>query len=230
MQTELEPVAPDLERNILTLSDRAMQITVTNDQELLVADAIKSECLAMRKAVIDFFAPLKKKAHEAHKALTTAENAELDKIIPGENHIKSVMAEYQLEQKRIREAEEARLLKLAREREEADRLERAAEIEKEAAAMKAAGNVEEAAAIQEEAEQVLATPVYVASPRMAAPPKTKNALKMIVDRERLQTVADGLTKGTIKTPPSIPGVRFYQTWSVEIFASANVPDAWRKPA
>ena len=224
------PENKEIEQKLQTLSERAMMIKVTDDASLMVADSVKSECFAMRTAIAGFFAPLKKSAHEAHKALTTAEAAELAKIIPGENYVKQAMVTYQQEQKRLREIEEVRLLKLAQDREEVDRLERAAEIEKEAAALKAAGQTEEAAAVQHEAEQVLATQAYVPPPKMAAPPKTKNAIKMIVDRERLQTITDTLNSGTAKVPPSIPGVRFFQKWEFEVFSATSVPEEYRRPS
>lgn len=233
MTTHTLPAVPEtseIEQKLQTLSDRAMTIRVTDDASLLIADAVKSECLAMRKTVMEFFKPLKDAANKAHKALTSAEAAELAKIVPGENHVKNEMDTYRLEQKRIREEKEAQLRKEAEAREEEERLARAAEIEKEAAALKAAGHAEEAAAVQQEAEQVLATPVFVPPPRMAPAPKTKNALKMIVDRDRLQVVADMLNKGTMKAPPTVPGVRFFQRWEFEVFAAANVPDAYRRPA
>ena len=233
MTTATLPAVPetkDIELKIGTLSERAMQIKVTDDESLIVADTVKTECLAMRKVVTEFFKPLKDAANKAHKALTSAENAELAKIVPGENHVKQEMANYQLEQRKKREAEEARLLKEAQAREEQERLDRAAEIEKEAAALKASGQVEEAAAVQQEAEQVLSTPAYIPPPRMAAAPKTKNALKMIVDRERLETITVTLNRGTLKTPPTIQGVRFYQEWHFEVFNASAVPDAYRKPS
>ncbi len=233
MITETLPSVQEIEikQKLQTLSERAMTIKVTDDASLMIADTVKSDCLAMRKTIEAFFKPLKDAANKAHKALTTAEKAELDKIVPGENHVKNEMATYQLEQRKKREAEEARLLKEAQDREEAERLERAVEIEKEAAALKASGQVEEAAVIQAEADTVLATAAYVPPPRMAAPPKTKNALKMIVDTARLQTMVDGINKGTIKGPlPTIPGVRFYQEWKYEIYASASVPDTYRRPS
>lgn len=224
------PEQHEIEQKILTLSDRAMQIKVTDDATLLIADSVRSECLAMRKTVETFFKPLKQAAHDAHKKLTAAEAAELSKIVPGENHIKQEMAAYQLDQKKKREAEEARLRKEAEEREEAERLERAAEIEREAAKLQAAGQVEEAAAVQQEAVQVMNTPTYVPPPRVAPAPKTKNAMRMVVDRERLTTITAMLDKNPKSTPPSIPGVRFFQTWNFEVFNASAVPDAYRKPS
>jgi hypothetical protein len=231
MTTEIAvPEKQEIEQKLQTLSERALAIKVTDDASLLIADAVKSECLAMRKTVVDFFKPLKETAFAAHKAVTTAEAAELAKILPGETYVKQAMATYQQEQRRLREIEEARLLKLAREREEEERLARAAELEKEAAALKAAGQAEEAATVQQEAEQVLVTQAYVPPPKMAAPVKTKNALKMIVDRDRLQTITDTLNSGAAKVPPNIPGVRFFQKWEFEVFSAASVPDTYRRPS
>jgi regulator of protease activity HflC (stomatin/prohibitin superfamily) len=231
MTTALEiPETKDLEQNIMTLSDKAMTIKVTDDTTLLVADQMETDLKAMRKQIETFFKPLKQKAHDAHKALTTAEATELAKIVPAEQYVKRQRFDYQQEQQRIREAEEARLLKEAQAREEADRLARAAEIEREAAALKASGQVEEAAAVQQEAETVLNTAVPVVPPRMAPAPKTKNAMRMIVDSQRLQTIADMLNKGTTKTPPHIPGVRFYQEWQFTVENASAVPDAYRRPS
>lgn len=224
------PETNEIEQKIVTLSDRAMQIKVVDDATLLIADSVRSECLAMRKTVTEFFKPLKDAANKAHKALTSAENSELAKIVPGETHVKAEMAAYQLEQKKKRDAEEARLRKEAEEREEAERLERAAEIEREAAKLKAAGHVEEAEAVQQEAEQVMSTPTYVPPPRLAPAPKTKNAMKMIVNRGALDTIAASLNNNPKATPPAIPGVRFYQIWNYEVYNASAVPDSYRKPS
>ena len=227
------PAIPEqtaIEQKLMTLSERAMQIQVSDDATLLIADNVKSECLAMRKTVESFFKPLKAAANEAHKKLTQAEAAELAKIVPGENHIKSEMNAYQLEQKRKREAEEARLLKEAQEREEVERLERAAEIEREAVKLKEAGQAEEADAVQQEAVQVMNTPTYVPPPRMAPLPKTKNSMKMIVDRDRLQSIVANLNQNPRTVVPVIPGVRFYQSWNFEVYNAMAVPEQWRRPS
>jgi hypothetical protein len=229
MITELAvPEKKEIEAQLMTLSEKALQIKVTDDKTLLIADNLRADCMAMRRTITDFFKPLKEAAHKAHKALTTAEADELNKIVPGEKHLQDEMNTYRMEQKRIRDAEEAKLRKEAEAREEADRLERAAEIEREAAALKASGQEEAAAEVQQQAEQVLATPAYVPPPRMVPAPKTKNAMKMIVDRERLQGIADALNERKIVNPPNIPGVRFYQTWQVEILQPSSVPENYRK--
>lgn len=231
METEIAELGTrEIAMQLMSLSERAMLITVTNDVELLAADMVKTACLEMRKTVVAFFAPLKEAAHKAHKAITNAESLELSKIVPGENHVKTAMNDYQMEQKRIRGIEEARLLKLAREREESERLELAAAIEREAAWLEASGQVEDAAITRKEAETVLATPAYIPPPRMAAPVKTKNNLRMIVNTVRLQSICDDLDIVHNAIAPTIPGVRFWQRWEFEVYNSASVPDAYRRPS
>jgi hypothetical protein len=233
MTTETLPAVPEtreIDQNIATLSEKALAIRVVDDATLLAADRVESDLKVMRKVIKDFFKPLKQAADLAHSKLCDAENAELARIVPAENYVKQQRLDYQQEQKRIKDIKEARLLKEAKAREEQERLDRAAAIEEEAARLKAAGQVEEAAAVQQEAEEVLSTPAYVSPPKTAPAPKTKNALRMIVDTGRLQTIADMLTKGTTKTPPQIPGVRFFQVWQFEVFNSAGVPDIYRRPS
>ena len=264
MNTELavpetkEILTPETEQKIITISDRAALVKVIDDASLIVADEVETDIKALIKVINDDYEDPIKDAHALHKKLLKRRD---DKTGPLEKllePIKIQRLDYQAEQKKKREAEEARLLKEAQEREEAERVAAAAEQEKEAARLKAEadeeasraealaseGKVEEAVAlldqsaskaneaisVQQEAEKTVATPSYVPPPRMTPAPKTKNALKMIVDRGRLQTIADMLTKGTTKTPPSIPGVRFFQTWSFEVYNSKTVPETYRKPS
>jgi regulator of protease activity HflC (stomatin/prohibitin superfamily) len=220
----------EIEMQINPLAERAMSLKVIDDNSLMIADSIQTECRKMRQYIEEKYKKIKRPIMDSLDNVRNMEKADLARVVPLEDHLKSEGNAYKLEQKRIREAEEARLLKEAEAREEQERLERAAEIEKEAAKLKASGNIEEAAEVQKEAEQVLATPAYVPPPRMAPAPKTKNTMRMIVDNARLQTIADMLTKGTTKTPPSIPGVRFYQKWEYVVENSSAVPDTYRRPS
>lgn len=222
------PEKQEIEQKLQPLSERALTLKVIDDATLLIADTVQTECRKMRQFIEAKYKKLKDPVSAALDNIRIEEKTDLARVVRLEDHVKKERTDFQLAQKKIREAEESRLLKLAREREEAERLERAIEIEKEAAALKASGQVEEAAAVQKEAEQILATPSYVPPPKMAAPIKTKNKIKMIVDRERLQTIADSLNNHTLGSVPNIPGVRFYQQWQVEVFAASNVPEEYRK--
>jgi len=253
-----EILTPEVEQKIVTISERAAMVKVVDDASLIVADEVETDIKALIKTITEDYADPIKDAHALHKKLLKRRD---DKTGPLEKLLEPITTQrlsYQSEQKKKREAEEARLLKLAQEREEEERIARAAEQEKEAARLKKIADREaieaerladsgkaeealalmekaeagrnEAAAVQQEAVAVMNTPAYVPPPRMAAPPKTKNALKMIVDRDRLQTITDMLNKGTTRTPPNVPGVRFFQKWDFEVFNATAVPEAYRRPA
>lgn len=222
--------AKELSQKLQTLAERGLAIRVTNLETLKMADEFISDCLAMEKEIKSKFEKPKAKAAAAHKELCAWEKAELEKVTPGKEHARSEKFAFELAEKKKREAEEARLRKEAEAREEAERLEHAAEIEREAAKLKESGQVEEAEAVQQEAVQVMNTPTYVPPPRMAPAPKTKNVMKMVVDRGRLETVAASLNNNPKATPPAIPGVRFYQMWHYEVYNATAVPEAYRKPA
>jgi len=224
------PEQQEIETKITTLSEKTMQLRVIDDNSLLIADSIQTECRKMRQYIEEKYKKIKKPISESLENVRNMEKADLAKVVPLEEHVKAERIRYQFEQKKKREAEEARLRKEAEEREEAERLERAAEIEREAAKLRESGQVEEAAAVQQEAEQVMDTPTYVPPPRMAPTPKTKNAMKMIVDHGQLETIINSLNSNLRSTPPNIPGVRFFQVWQFEVFNATAVPESYRKPS
>lgn len=216
-----EPV--EIEEELSDLSQKALSVKVTDDTTLLVADELLSAHKAMEKKIKAFFKPEKEAADRLHKQIVAKENAELAKILPGEQHLKRQIGDYKLAEQRKREVEESRLRAKAAKREEEERLARAAEIEEEAARLKAAGREEEARGVQQEAEQVLNTPSFVPAPRVAPVPKTRSTLKMIVDREAIQQTVDRLRERT-----NIPGVRVYPVWQFDIVNESMVPEAYKK--
>lgn len=230
MTTELTVKEPkEIEAQISELSTRALSIKVADNETLMVADELLSAHKAMEKEIKAFFKPEKEAANKLHKMICDKENAELAKIVPGEQHLKREIADYKLNEQKRREAEEARLRAEAAKREEEERLQRAAEIEAEALRLKASGHVEEAAAVQQEAETVLNTPAYIPAPRVAPTPKTKSTLKMIVDRQKLDSLILAINNG--KTPPpQIPGINIYRVWQYLILDESLVPEYYKKPS
>lgn len=113
------------------------------------AEALKDR-IRMRKLIVDFFAPLKQAAHEAHKRLTAAEKEKLNPIAMDEVYLKRAMALYKSEADaaaaKARAEAEARLRKEAEDRQ----LEEAARLE--------------AAGQKKAAEAVLAMPTIVPMP------------------------------------------------------------------
>jgi hypothetical protein len=129
----------DLRRPALSLADEARAITVTSDTYQVAAEKLLA-CAAMRKKIEEHHAPLKQKAHEAHKAICEAEKSLLSPILEAERILKSGIGAYDLEQRRIAEERERK------EREEQGRL----------AAEMLEASIEEAEANGASAEEVAA--------------------------------------------------------------------------
>lgn len=162
--TLVEPVA-DLGQKALATQVRASGITVIDQHTYDIAVEELRGIVAMRKEITDHHAPLKAKAHEAHKAICDAEKKLLNPIDLAERAIKAAISKYTAEQLRIAEERE----KAARE--EAERL--AAE-EIEAAAVEA----EAQGASVEEVTAIITQPVIV--PHVAVAPTFHRAVGITV--------------------------------------------------
>lgn len=217
------PEPKEIEKELSVLAQDALAMRVTDNATMLQADEMLSAHMAMKKKIKEFFKPEKEAADKLHKQIVAKENAELAKVIPGETHLKQEIGAYKLAEQRKREAEESRLRIEAAKREEEDRIARAAEIEAEAARLRASGQAEIAEAIQAEAEEVLNTPSFVPAPRVAAAPKTRSTLKMIVDRQAIEQVVSRL-----KDKTNIPGVRVYAEWKFDVYNESMVPEHFKK--
>ena len=130
-------------------------VIATPEQYSGASDFLKSVKAAQKK-VVEFFAPLKTKAHEAHKAITTTESTTLKPLTEAEATIKRKMLAYATEQDRIRQEAER---KLQAEADAQARKEREA-LEKKAASMKTPEKQQE---YMEAAAAVVAPVVTVAS-------------------------------------------------------------------
>jgi hypothetical protein len=97
----------------------------TQEEYTRVAEHLKT-IKAFQRRVSEWFAPLKKKASDAHRALCDEENKALRPAAVDEKRIKDALVAYTSEQERIRHEERIRLEREAREREETARLEQAA--------------------------------------------------------------------------------------------------------
>lgn len=104
--------------------------------------------------VADFFRDIKKAAHDAHKAITTKEAAELKPIALARQKLSGLIYDYERDLERLRRE---------REREEAERLQR----EREAAALAEAETLE-AQGAPEMAEQVIEQAIAAPAPVVIA--------------------------------------------------------------
>lgn len=154
------PINPEaeLEQETLTLYEQATSLIVSDAATYAAAGELGKGLKDLEKKIVDYFAPMKKAAHEAHKAITKKESDELAPVKEAMDVVRKTMNTFIQEQERIRrEAErKARAEEEERARKEKERL--------EAQVLKAleSGKDEKAESLLEKADNVYAAPVTVA--------------------------------------------------------------------
>lgn len=154
---QINPEA-ELEQKTLSLYEQATNLTINDQQTYAAAGEVGKALKSLEKEITDYFAPMKKAAHDAHKAITKKESDELAPVKEAMDVVRKTMNTYIQEQERIRQEAER---KARIEAEEAARKERE---RLEAQALKAMekGKDEKAEALIDQAEAVYAEPVTVA--------------------------------------------------------------------
>lgn len=140
-------------------------VIASDTQYAAAADHLKT-IKAFQRRVTDWFAPLKRKAQDAHRALCEEERKILTPAADDERRIKAAIGAYTEQQERARREEETRLREEARQREETARLAEAAALEREA---QATGD----ATLQAAAEALIEAPIAVAPVQAVTPPAPK---------------------------------------------------------
>lgn len=151
------PVENELQNQALTLYEQVLQIEVKDQLSYTAAGEMGSALKALEKKIVDYFAPLKKAAHEAHKAITKRETDELAPVKEAMDTLRKNVNKYLEDQERKRKEEEARL---RRENEEAAERERQ-KLLNQAVRAEEKGNIEKAEEKLEQAEMVYTAPVVV---------------------------------------------------------------------
>lgn len=126
MVAEVE-VQPPAFPEALTWPQRAKALTVADAAGYAVAADMKLNLAALRKKIVEEFAPMKEAAHRAHKAITTKEAEYLKPITEAEGIVASAIKAFIAEQERLRRIEQARLEAEARKAAEEARLKQEAE-------------------------------------------------------------------------------------------------------
>lgn len=152
----------EMSREVTAVEERAGQITIATQGDYEDAAAFGRLIKQKSAQIIEFFAPMKKAAHEAHQNICTREKEMLAPLIAAEKTVKQVMGDYVMEQERKRREEEERVKRLAE-----------AEAEKklqEAMALEASGKQDEAEAALMEADIVdsASRNVIVEAPKIKA--------------------------------------------------------------
>lgn len=153
------PINPEaeLEQKTLTLYEQASSLVITDQTSYAAAGEVGKSLKSLQKEIEDYFAPMKKAAHDAHKAITKKETDELAPVKEAIDIVRKTMNVYIQEQDRIRQEAER---KARMEAEEAARKERE-RLEKQALAAMEKGKDEKAESLMEQAANVYAEPVAV---------------------------------------------------------------------
>jgi hypothetical protein len=191
---------------------RASAIVVKTPEQYSEASDFLKAVKGAQKRVTDFFSPMKSKAHEAWKAITTTEAATLKPLQDAEAQVKRVLVAYQAEQEAIRQAEQRRLQAAA---DEAARKERE-RLEKEAAKLKTPelreARLEQAAAVIAPVVTVAAVTPVIAGQSVRKTWKARVVNQALVPREWLvvnEKALDAFAKATKGAVP-VAGVEMYE--------------------
>lgn len=108
----------ELSQEVSVVERQAQEISIHTDEEYSEAAEFGRLLKQKSSQVVEFFAPMKKAAHEAHKHICDREKAMLAPIAKAEKALKLAMGAYQQEQQRKRREEEERLRAIAKAEEE----------------------------------------------------------------------------------------------------------------
>jgi hypothetical protein len=203
-------IGNDLATESIALADRVSVGAIATVEDLAAAVDARAQLGAMRQRVTSYFEPLKRMAHQLHKALCDKENAILKPIDTSDRMIAAAMSAYKAEQDRARRAREV---------EEQARVQRAQEAAAlaEAAALERQGESALAAAVVEDA--LTAPPPVVVEPdpirdtgakfRRVWKYRIVDAARVPRDFLKLDDVKIGAYVRAMKSSGDIPGVDIY---------------------
>lgn len=201
----------EVETKALSIVDQAKAVKVTDSETYTAAGMLWKSIGDMIKEVKDTFDPICDAAHKAHKAAVEKRSKFLDPLTTAQKTVKSLMSAYDLEQEKIRKAEEDRLRAIALKEEEDRRL-------AEAILAEQSGQTEEAEAILETPVQAPPVVVQKTTPKLAGGPVYRTIWKFriknpaLIPREYLvpDEVKIGGVVRALKNQTHIPGVEAYE--------------------
>ena len=147
----------EVESKALSLVEQAGMVKITDAKSYEVAGFLWKTIGDVMKEVSETFDPLIEAAHRNHKLALDKKAKFYAPLDRAKRDVKQLMAAYELEEKRAREAEQRRLEEIAIK--EAEELKIQEAIEREAEAKQNGATAQEAA---QEAEAVINEPVHVA--------------------------------------------------------------------
>lgn len=230
MSEAMEYVVPEgtTEQDIVQKNDliatEAKSLSISNDEEYEQAADFAKTIAARKKIVTDYFAPMKKAAHDAHKQVCDRENQLLEPLKSAERMCKGAMTQYMMKKQEEARRREAEIKRLAEE--EAKR-----QLE-EAQKLEAAGKKEEAdsALSQAVVAEQLGTTAFVNgdAPKVKGVSHSKDWEIVSIDDSKVPIAISGAVirpvdqaaiKRLIKATDGkimIPGVEFRETLNLSI--------------
>lgn len=210
------PETEELSRQSHALIVEAKQIKITNHDEFVYAIEKLKLNKALQKKIVEEFKPSKQAADHAHKVIRAFEKKQLDPLEISAGILNDKCTAWQLEQRRLQEAEAARLRKEAEEKAKAEAEEARKRHEQEQQRLKAEAEAEskrlkdEQAAIAaelekhgfaEEAAQVMAEPIEAPVIAVAPPPIVQVPIVM---------------PKPVNLPPKVQGAHIATTYSAQV--------------
>jgi colicin import membrane protein len=161
MTTVLDVPEQKFEQTAIIVRDESLATKIIDQRTYdLAAEKFKAAA-QLEKQIVEYHAPLKQKAHDAHKAICTAENTLLAPVRQAKQTLSRLIGGWDAEQERVRMEEQRRL--------EAEAKRRADE-----EALQSAVDAEVNGADAEEIEAVLSTPAPVQ--RVSAAPTYQKSI------------------------------------------------------
>jgi hypothetical protein len=146
----------ELQEQALAVSTQLGELKITDQSSYdKVSEFLTKTLKPVAQKIADYFNPDIATAHQLHKSLNEKKKALLAPLERAESQVKGMILDWTREQERLRQEEQARLEREAREKEDEERL-------------RTAIHAEEAGASKEETEVILNEPAY--NPPPVAPP------------------------------------------------------------
>lgn len=146
----------DITQESTELAERSMQLVVVDAESFEASSEINVAIEKMKKEMKEYHAPLKKATHEAHKAATAREKADLAPLEKAGMHIRGIRAAYVAKEDDKQRKAQAKKDEAAEKAAEKEREKLRAKAEKEK-------DPEKKQEIEEQVEEVYAKPMIVKS-------------------------------------------------------------------
>jgi hypothetical protein len=215
---EEKGTTPPAAKSIVLYEKQVQTLTVSTPTGRTGAIELLKEIKERKEQIVDFFKDMKRKAHEAWKAITEKESGYLRALDGIEKSVKQTVLKYDQEQEGIRLAEERRLQEIADKEAERERAKLLAAAAKTRSPEKKQELKAQAQAVEAHTVEVAPSLAYEQgeSTRLVWKARVVNEALiprkyLIVNDKLLQTIAR-----EAKEQASIPGVEFYSEASLAI--------------